>query len=488
MTKTLCVMITTVLLVSGAAVAWGTEANYYNEGNTGFTEATAYIIDSVEDFNALADRVNNGQEPEGRYYKLDRNLEVSSTIGDYENKPFTGHFDGGSNRINKNINGSASTIYRIFGYIDTDGVAIKNLQVSGNANIVYNLISGTIQDCYVESAIDAQGWYSDCVTGGISSIVSVNGTIQNCRFSGNITAHYYPIYASRISYAGGIAGRIEGGTVENCKVRITDAIYAYSGESGGSDVGQAFAGGIVGEANQKATIKNNHVVGTIRSKQWAGGIVGYMHGGTLTGNSVHSVSAVEGNFAAGGIAGYLGGSAEASGNAIVLDSRLSAVSRAVGGVIGQLNQATVKNNRAYTTITGRAAYKGKIIGEIVDSPNTIEGNYYSVDGAEYVIGYDSTLRLGSNNGGTQHDPETIEDIQKDSNNSGETPSTDNTPSDNKTTDGGKTEGDNGETDGNGTEGSEDSEGSSSDGGSSGGCNPGFGILGLMAAVIALRRK
>ena len=148
----------------------------------------------------------------------------------------------------------------------------------------------------------------------------------------------------------------------------------------------------------------------------------------------------------------------------------------------------MKNNRAYTTITGRAAYKGKIIGEIVDSPNTIEGNYYSVDGAEYVIGYDSTLRLGSNNGGTQHDPETIEDIQKDSNNSGETPSTDNTPSDNKTTDGGKTEGDNGETDGNGTEGSEDSEGSSSDGGSSGGCNPGFGILGLMAAVIALRRK
>lgn len=58
MKKFLCVMVLYLLAVSEAC---GT-TYYYDEGNDGFTEATAYIIDSVEDYNMLARRINYGNE------------------------------------------------------------------------------------------------------------------------------------------------------------------------------------------------------------------------------------------------------------------------------------------------------------------------------------------------------------------------------------------------------------------------------------------
>lgn len=52
-------------------------AFYYDEGNDGDSEATAYVIDSLEDFITMRDRVNNGTENEGKYYRLETDLDYN---------------------------------------------------------------------------------------------------------------------------------------------------------------------------------------------------------------------------------------------------------------------------------------------------------------------------------------------------------------------------------------------------------------------------
>ncbi|MBR1658252.1 MAG: hypothetical protein IJ697_07280, partial [Synergistaceae bacterium] len=81
---------------------------YYNSGNDGNTWETAYILSSAADFLLLQERVSNGTEGTGKYYKLNANVDMTSVTGWYgigrDNDPskseeeiihpFTGHFDG----------------------------------------------------------------------------------------------------------------------------------------------------------------------------------------------------------------------------------------------------------------------------------------------------------------------------------------------------------------------------------------------------------
>ncbi|MBQ9904640.1 MAG: hypothetical protein IJM47_07635, partial [Synergistaceae bacterium] len=94
------VLFLAVCLLAVCSCAW---ADYWDEGHQG-TSADPYLIDSIDDLKALRDRVNNGEEPNNKYYKLtiDMNLTQEKqwlAIGDSDEKAFKGHFDGNSKTI-----------------------------------------------------------------------------------------------------------------------------------------------------------------------------------------------------------------------------------------------------------------------------------------------------------------------------------------------------------------------------------------------------
>lgn len=347
MTRKLTALILCAMAVIG--LASGASASYWDEGHNGMTE--------------LWYRVNEGNEPSGRYYKLTQNITLSnwhkgnvtysdSSIGNSERRAFTGHFNGNGNTIT--FSGSSN----LFGWIDSDGVAVKYLNVKGTIswNTSYNTLyrggiaarlkSGTIENCNFDGSIyitDASNGY--VVVGGIAGEVKIDGAILNCRVSGDLTAGHRN--RSNTCYAGGIAGRLSGGTIEKCRVTINEAIYAYSNGPGGQTSSKSCAGGIAGDVSGSTSKITNCVVkGTVRSKEYTGGIVGYLNSGAVT------------------------------------------------------------NNRAYTRIQGRAQYKGAIIGYAQGSPNTWSNNYYNADsGASYAIGYNNSIKSGSSEGGTSHTAE-----------------------------------------------------------------------------------
>ncbi|MBQ7221136.1 MAG: hypothetical protein IJS28_09165 [Synergistaceae bacterium] len=239
MKKLLCIMLSCLVVLSCVPCSW---ADYDNEGRDGFTEAGAYLIDSIDDLKLLRDRVNAGTEPENRYYRLeiDMNLTQETSwepIG-YVN-PFKGHFDGNNHTIYVNISRFGS--YRdydtddwynhragIFGWVSSSGYAVKNLKLNSTrmaatyvGGIAYGLRGGTIENCHVTGALghlNDRGTASDSNNAGGIVAEMYGGTVRNCTFNG--TAYAY-------AAAGGIAAEMYGGNIENCEV-LSNLRYTFN--------------------------------------------------------------------------------------------------------------------------------------------------------------------------------------------------------------------------------------------------------------------
>ena len=232
------------------------ETSYY-EQHTGDTSEDAYVMGSPSDFIELVSKILDGSESEGKYYAINTDIDMSAlsdfqSIGS-ESNPFRGHFDGGGKTITIPAN-----VRGLFGLVDTDGIAIQDLNVrtvpslyngaSGGTpptdyagGIVQELVNGTITGCTFTGTVTADG--TDSAAGGIVGLLS-GGTVQNCRvLSGS------GIYASHS--AGGIVGYVMAGSVSNC---TSDA-----------DVDAEFSGGIAGytEAERRNITANSYTIAVV---------------------------------------------------------------------------------------------------------------------------------------------------------------------------------------------------------------------------------
>ena len=385
MKKFLVAILFSVFVISLSSCAF---AEYYNEGHAG-SEADPYAIDSNADMVLLRDRVNAGTEEGGKYYKLTQNLTMSEytnwdTIG-IEKYPFKGHFDGNNLGIQVNMTANRD-MSGIFGVISTtEGYAVKNLAVSGHVGglisggIIARLNSGNVENCSFNGTVE-NTYGSPARNGGIVGYLA-GGTVKNCSFSGNVNEiHSYNNLA-----AGGIAGYMTGGSIENCTSNANIQV-----DSGRDNI---WAGGIVGYAQVAGfqAIKDCTFSGTINSKRYSGGIVGYISGGNLQNNHVTSVSnsfsSINGDYVAGGIAGRIGDNVILESCDVVAGTSITAKTEASGGIIGLVNNdSTVRNNISYANVSGDTTNKGGVIGKVVAATSTFSNNRYS--SAAHGIGLD----------------------------------------------------------------------------------------------------
>lgn len=150
--------------------------------------------------------------------------------------------------------------------------SVTSLDVAGGiVGYEYTTSLFTISKCWSSGDITAP------TAGGIAGWVGF-GTIEECYASGNITGK-----ASTESYAGGIAGYAASETIKNC-TSTADITAEREGEK------QAFAGGIVGVglkssySPKSTSIQNCYATGKISSNFAAGGIAGLNQGteGSIT--------------------------------------------------------------------------------------------------------------------------------------------------------------------------------------------------------------
>ena len=243
----------TILLLS-VSCSW---AEYYNEGHAG-SETDPYVIDSNADMVLLRDRVNAGTEEGGKYYKLTADLDLTSekdwepigygfsTLSNgttYLSRRFSGHFDGDSHTITVSFDrtvrdtNSAKSDAGLFGIIEgTD----KSLGASKET-------FASVKNLNVRGTIKARALTNNAgtaVAGGIATGAYESSIIENCTFSGDVTA----VNEGRgYAWAGGIVGEASGTTVnkiKSCDVKYGSLVSAVAK----IDTDNSFAGGIAGQS------------------------------------------------------------------------------------------------------------------------------------------------------------------------------------------------------------------------------------------------
>ena len=197
-----------------------------------------YLIGSVTDWNRFAALINNGTEPAANA-RMIRDVEISTTIGVREDKPFSGTFDGNGHILTANITSTATGIngndVGVAPFHFIKNATIKNLKVDGIINsssihssglvgVAYgtNLVVG----CVVSAKIKTSAQY---VGGIIAHGYDSNTTVKDCLFNGIIEGgnRIGVIWAHNHGGTGNIINCLENGSYTNSS--YVNPIYRSEG-------------------------------------------------------------------------------------------------------------------------------------------------------------------------------------------------------------------------------------------------------------------
>ncbi len=164
--------------------------------------------------------------------------------------PFTGSFNGDGHRIlNLTIDRSDMDDQGLFGYMGT-GSLIENLGMENAAiegRSFVGSLAGKVVGGTVQNCYATGGITGHTDVGGLAGGVHSNGSIYNCYTSVSITGLPQGQVGSMM--IGGLAGSIYSSTVQNCYV--TGSVVGHEGAEG-----SIYTGGMVGCLYGNGTIQN----------------------------------------------------------------------------------------------------------------------------------------------------------------------------------------------------------------------------------------
>lgn len=225
---------------------------------------------------AFRDSVNDGNSYENSIVTLLCDVTTASDwtpIGNVDEKPFKGVFDGQNHTVTMTFNNDSSNEIALFGVVD--GGTIKNLTVDGSINalekaagVMYKIQNGTVSNVTNNAKITVK----KNKAGGIVCNSYYSNSFDNCKNTGTITISEAP-NAQTNNVCGGIAAYI--GNLNDSKVQTFtgcvnngDIVIANNNGYGAGIVGYASGG------NQTGTIVFENC---INCGQAAYGLLAYVH-------------------------------------------------------------------------------------------------------------------------------------------------------------------------------------------------------------------
>ncbi len=349
MKKLASIILSVALLLSLCSVGFTALAEGTGpfSGGTGTAE-DPYQIKTVDDLKKLNDLSNNtatAAEYLAKHYKLMANLELNANSKDYakwgdaapayawvaigqlSNATLTGTFDGNGMTI-KGLYSNAGN-GKGFLWQMGEGAVIKNL---------------TIANSYIMG-----GKYIF----GIAGIMN-GGTIDGCTVKDTI------LRATGGDYCAGIAGWLLG---ENLVIRNCVSSATILQERGNKTAG-------IAACSKNVTIENCANLGTVNGLKFVGGIVGEMDVNTVIKNC-YNLGEITANERLGGLAGYFkaaGGTIENAFNAGKVTQKEGQTATSVGAVVGQVPEGNMVNSNTIKNvyIDKNVAGTQKAIGDDLD--------------------------------------------------------------------------------------------------------------------------
>ena len=259
---------------------------------TGADEDHAWEITNVKDLNLLAKCVTTGEyEFTNEYLKMtgDEYIYDATTSAQFEPIGFYDGYGGYTDMTFKGkFNGNNKTITNLtYSHVNTGGSAASTVGIFGRvAGDISNL---NVKNCTFSGADESMG----CL--GAIAGYQESGTIKNCTVEGCTLTAADDVQNENV---GGIVGTACG-TIDNCTVTGGSLNVTITKATAWS-AGSICAGGIAGSAEDASTTVQDCVVNGVNVKAshlqdyaYAGGIIGRMINGTMTGNRVKGSMTVE---------------------------------------------------------------------------------------------------------------------------------------------------------------------------------------------------
>ena len=195
-------------------------ATFEGEGS----EAKPYLISSTTDWAMLASKVAGGLDYSGKYVSLTNDIDITTPVGEREDKPFSGIFLGNGKTLTANISNINADAQGTAPFRYIKDATIQNVTVAGtiasNSLHTAGLVgfadgTNTIENCTVTATLDVSSDYAAGIVGhGLNSAT----ILRHCIFAGTING----VGGDR-SNMGGIWGLSDNGTpvLENCLERGT---------------------------------------------------------------------------------------------------------------------------------------------------------------------------------------------------------------------------------------------------------------------------
>ena len=270
------------------------------------TASSPYLVQSLEDLQAISYLVDNHESYRTAHYLLTKNITFgvtdcvraigfSTSVTGVASIAFAGVFDGGGHTLKnvaygRQINLPTSTTLdsqsytcALFGYVT--GGTIRNLAIESNlfpqAGERYGGIVGAmnggalVERCSakINNAFEYRVAKSTVIGGLVGTMR--DSTIRDCFVTGQITGTFYTGTSASSVYLGGlVASAGSGAIVERCYTNV----YMNIGSTGTAKA-RHFLGGLIGSAEQ-CTVRNCFVGGYIYAKTYSdftGLILGYTY-------------------------------------------------------------------------------------------------------------------------------------------------------------------------------------------------------------------
>ena len=257
--KTLSVLLTAVMLVAMASVAFAADPALPGSG----TKDAPY---QVSDAEGLAELANNTAAYDGKYIKLvdDVTLDYSFVPIGTEDVPFKGFFDGAGHSV------FAFEIYEgdytgLFGYVkdaSVSNVVIDSASIYSGSNI------GMLAGCAENSEISHVNT-AECMIEGSSNVGGIVGVVKG----GSVTdcINGCSVTASEGTNAGGIAGLAENNSQILRCINEADVMCSYQKNVGGI---AGSADGTVSHCLNKGAVASSVLSQTSDATSAVAGIVG----------------------------------------------------------------------------------------------------------------------------------------------------------------------------------------------------------------------
>lgn len=296
-------------------------------------------ISNKEELESFRDRVNGGETFEGKVVKVVADIDLENE----EWLPIGNYVDNNELKFKGTFEGGNHEI--------------KGLNINSNKD--YQGLFGMIEDAKVQNVRITNGNIKVGNYGGGVSGYGINSIIKNCTNGAEIL--------SSKGYTGGIIGKIDGESViDSCN----NTAKIESTGTCGDEYGNTFLGGIVGRSEAEIINSNNNSE-IISVASAAGGIVG---GGYK--NIVNCTN--EGNITVNGVntgedstvGGIIGNMKNASILSCINKGKITSEGRKAGGIVGQIysedenNVVTIEKSHNEGEISSNTIYVGGIAGYI----------------------------------------------------------------------------------------------------------------------------